>query len=401
MYKYFTSENVMMGHPDRVADTISDAFVEWYYKQDPKAHVAVETMIGDNFVHVAGEVSCKLPENTTVPYQTIIKSTLYRLGYNNDRNFNPETCEILVNIHQQSPQINQGVSKEETGAGDIGIMVGGAVKESSNYMPYAQALATDLADAYNVLLQSNKQPHLHPDAKVQVTIGYPDEDLKLAKPYIAAIIFNSCHDRILTPDKHAEIITNLVNSVLNKPSWSDKFDSNKSLNLLINTAGDWTSEYGGPKADVGLTGRKLTANSYGGYFAHGGGAQSGKDATKVDRSAFYMTRYIAKNLVASGICTKCEVQLSYSIGQANPVSLYVNTYGTGVYPDAFISYMVPSIFNLSVDGIIETFDLPKVSFTYYSMYSPFINGAPWEKLDKVDKIRDKTKEYPEFKRNNF
>ena len=350
MARTFTSESVTQGHPDKVADIISDAILDAYFKQDPDAHVACETCVTTNFCMVFGEVTSKA-EITTEEIEKIIRDTIKEIGYDNpDLKFDGSNCEVISKLHSQSPDIKQGVDGEETGAGDQGMMFGYATNETDNLMPYPIDLARKLTNKLTELRESGEIPYLRPDGKAQVSVNYDDDGNVTS---LDAIVLSTQHDKSVSDNQEKlkeDIREKLFKAVIPQELITENTKEH------INPTGKF--EIGGPHGDAGLTGRKIIVDTYGGYARHGGGAFSGKDCTKVDRSACYMARYIAKNIVASGLAEKCEIQLSYAIGVAEPTSIMVDTFETGAdIGDMTFEEIVRKNFSLTPDGIIETLNL--------------------------------------------
>ena len=380
MARTFTSESVTQGHPDKVADIISDAILDAYMEKDKYSHVACETCVTTDFCMVFGEVTSEA-NIPTEEIEKIIRNTIKEIGYDNpDLKFDGSNCEVISKLHSQSPDINQGVARDdETGAGDQGMMFGFASTETDSLMPYPIDLARKLTNKLTELRQTNEIPYLRPDGKAQVSVNYDDEgNVK----YLEAIVVSTQHDESVSDNQeqlHQDIREKLINVVIPQELITE------DTKIHINPTGKF--EIGGPHGDAGLTGRKIIVDTYGGYARHGGGAFSGKDCTKVDRSACYMARYIAKNIVASGLAEKCEIQLSYAIGVAHPTSVMVDTKGTGV-ADLDFEKIVRDNFSLTPDGIIETLDLRHPIYKKTAKYGHFgIEGLPWEKTDKVEDLK--------------
>lgn len=382
--KLFTSESVTEGHPDKIADRISDAVLDEILKQDKDARVACEVMVTTGMVFVTGEITT----SAYVDIQGIVRENLKEIGYRNaDYGIDADTCGIVVSIDKQSEDIAGGVDKvddttgeEIIGAGDQGLMFGYATNETREYMPLPITLAHKLTrrlTEFRRELESRGKYTLRPDGKSQVTIRYED-----AIPIeVDTIVISTQHDENVTQyGLKNMIIENVIKKVV------PEYLLTENTKYLINPSGRFV--IGGPHGDVGLTGRKIIVDTYGGWARHGGGAMSSKDATKVDRSASYMARYIAKNIVASNLADECEVQLAYAIGVASPVAIYINTFGTGEVEDTEIEKMVKEIFRLDTKGIIKTLDLQKPVFKETSAYGHFGRKEfSWEKLDKVEDIQ--------------
>ena len=377
----FTSESVSEGHPDKVCDQISDAILEEVLKQDPNSFVACECYATTNTLVIGGEITTK----ANVNYEKIAREVIKDIGYDKDEyGFNYKNVKIYNFVKQQSPDIRQGVlrsSSEDQGAGDQGIMFGYASDETEGYMPLAITLAHKLVREATRLRKEGKLKYARPDMKSQVTIDYTE-----AKPRIDTILMSVQHDKDVDFEKFRHDIFELVMKPVAK-----SFNMNTDFKVLINPTGRF--EIGGPMGDTGLTGRKIIVDTYGGSARHGGGAFSGKDPSKVDRSAAYMARYIAKNLVAAGVAKRIEIQLSYAIGEANPQSISISTFKTSKYDDDTILDIINKLFDCSPGKIIELFNLKNPSFSYKKLanYGHFGRpdlDLPWEKLDKVEKIKD-------------
>ena len=381
IYRTFTSESVTQGHPDKVADIISDAILDAYMAQDKNAYVACETCVTTDFCMVFGEVT-STADLSKDDIEKIIRDTINEIGYDNpELEFDGHSCEVVNRLHAQSPDINQGVDRgeEETGAGDQGMMFGYATNETDSLMPFPIDLARKLTNKLTQLRESGEIPYLRPDGKAQVSVNY-DEDGNVLS--LDAIVLSTQHDESMSENQEGlkeDIREKLFKAVI--PEGLITEDTTEH----INPTGKF--EIGGPHGDAGLTGRKIIVDTYGGYARHGGGAFSGKDCTKVDRSACYMARYIAKNIVASGLAEKCEIQLSYAIGVAEPTSVMVDTFGTGIEG---LNYekIVRENFKLTPDGIIESLGLRDVSYKPTAKYGHFgIESRPWEKTDKVEDLK--------------
>ena len=382
IYRTFTSESVTQGHPDKVADIISDAILDAYMAQDKNSHVACETCVTTDFCMVFGEVTSNADlDNDDI--EKIIRDTINEIGYDNpDLKFDGHSCEIVNRLHAQSPDINQGVDRgeDETGAGDQGMMFGYATNETESLMPFPIDLARKLTNKLTELRESGEIPYLRPDGKAQVSVNYDEEGNILS---LDAVVLSTQHDESMSENQEGlkdDIREKLFKAVI--PEGLITEDTTEH----INPTGKF--EIGGPHGDAGLTGRKIIVDTYGGYARHGGGAFSGKDGTKVDRSACYMARYIAKNIVASGLAEKCEIQLSYAIGVAEPTSVMVDTFGTGKVSQAKFGEIVRENFKLTPDGIIESLGLRDVSYKPTAKYGHFgIEGRPWEKTDKAEDLK--------------
>lgn len=391
----FTSESVTEGHPDKVCDAVSDAILDALLEQDPMSRVACETCTTTGLVMVMGEITSK----ASVDYQKIVRDTVREIGYTRGKyGFDADTCGVLLAIDKQSEDIALGVDKaleakennmtddeiEAIGAGDQGMMFGYASNETEEYMPYPIALAHKLARQLTKVRKDGTLPYLRPDGKTQVTVEY-DEAGRPAR--LDAVVLSTQHNPEVTQEQiHSDIKKYVFDEIIP----SDMIDENTKF--FINPTGRFV--IGGPHGDSGLTGRKIIVDSYGGYARHGGGAFSGKDCTKVDRSAAYAARYVAKNLVAAGLAEKCEIQLSYAIGVAQPTSVSVNTFGTGNLPDAELTKIVRETFDLRPAGIIKMLDLRRPIYKQTAAYGHFGRNdldLPWEKLDKVDVLKEQIK----------
>jgi S-adenosylmethionine synthetase len=379
----FTSESVSEGHPDKVADQISDAVLDAILLQDPRARVACETMVTTGMAIIAGEI-------TTTAYAdlpTIVRQTIKEIGYTDSAmGFDYETCAVLTSIDQQSPDISQGVTEgeglfKEQGAGDQGLMFGFACDETPELMPmpimFAHRLTSKLAEAR----KSGRLPFLRPDSKSQVSIQYVDD----RPTRIDTIVLSSQHVPDVTYDHLKEAI---LEEVI-KPNLPAELIDSKTR-YLINPTGRFV--VGGPMGDCGLTGRKIIVDTYGGQGSHGGGAFSGKDPSKVDRSASYMARYVAKNIVAAGLASKCEVQVAYAIGVADPVSVMINTFGTGKIPSNHIAEIVQAEFDMRPAAIIKQLDLLRPIYRQTAAYGHFGRELPnftWERTDRVESLKSR------------
>lgn len=375
MKRLFTSESVSEGHADKLCDQISDAILDACLEQDSNARVACECFITDGYLLIGGEITTTAKVN----YEEIARWVLKRVGYKNDANgIDPENCEIVIKVHTQSPDIAMGVdSATEMGAGDQGIMFGYAKKETTNLMPYAIQLAHDLVHLATKLRKAGVFVGAQPDMKSQVTMDYTNP----SNPRIETILMSIQHDEDISKDEFTNFVKTNIMDVVAK-----RHGQNTDFEVLINPTGKFT--IGGPKGDTGLTGRKIIVDTYGGFSRHGGGAFSGKDASKVDRSAAYMCRYVAKNLVASGLCDEVEIQVSYAIGIAKPVSIFVETFGTENVPMNTIYKAINETFDFSVSKIIEHLDLTKPVFFRTSKYGHFgKQESTWEKTDKTHELQ--------------
>ena len=379
----FTSESVSEGHPDKVADQVSDAILDAILTQDPKSRVACETMVTTGMAVIAGEITT----NAIVDYPKVVRETIREIGYNDSAmGFDWETCAILTSIDKQSPDIAQGVTEgegmyKEQGAGDQGLMFGFACNETPELMPMSILLAHKLVQRLALVRKTGVLDFLRPDSKSQVSIQYIND-----KPvHVDTVVISSQH----SPEVSYEMIKEgIIEEVVKKIVPAELMDA--KTRFLINPTGRFV--IGGPMGDCGLTGRKIIVDSYGGHGAHGGGAFSGKDPSKVDRSAAYMGRYVAKNLVAAGLCDKCEVQVAYAIGVAEPVSVMVDCNGTGKIPSKRIAEIVSEVFDLRPRAIIETLDLLRPIYKKTAAYGHFGRELPeftWERTDKAAIIREK------------
>lgn len=375
----FTSESVSEGHPDKICDQISDAILDALLEQDKYSRVACETLVKTGLVVIAGEITSK----AQIDYAAIARKTIEEIGYNDGAlGFDAKSCGIIMAVEQQSADISMGVTEgaglhAEQGAGDQGMMFGYAVNETAEFMPatisYSHKLLKNLSDKR----RQNAVPFLRPDAKSQVTVEYRDG--KVAR--VDAVVISTQHSPEVS---HKDLSDYVISEVVKKTIPAELLDKNTKYH--INPTGRFV--IGGPQGDCGLTGRKIIVDSYGGHGAHGGGAFSGKDPTKVDRSAAYMGRYIAKNIVASGVAGKCLVQLAYAIGVAEPVSVFVNTYGTANISDEKLAGVIREVFRLTPRGITESLDLLRPIYQATASYGHFGRDIfPWERLDKIDALK--------------
>ena len=389
--RVFTSESVTEGHPDKICDAISDSILDALLEQDPMSRVACETACTTGLVLVMGEITTK----ANVDFQKIVRETICEIGYNNgDYGFDGNTCGVMIALDKQSTDIAMGVDKaleakenkmsdadiEAIGAGDQGMMFGYATDETEEYMPYPISLAHKLTRQLTKVRKDGTLPYLRPDGKSQVTVEYDEE----GKPvHINAVVLSTQHAPEIPQEQiHSDIQKYVFEPVLPTEllSGSTKFYINPTGRFVI----------GGPNGDSGLTGRKIIVDTYGGYARHGGGAFSGKDCTKVDRSACYAARYVAKNLVAAGLAKRCEIQLSYAIGVAQPTSVMVDTFGTGVKTEAELEAIIRENFDLRPAGIIKMLDLRRPIYKQTSSYGHFGRNdldLPWEALDKVEVLK--------------
>ena len=387
----FTSESVTEGHPDKICDQISDAVLDALLKQDPMSRVACETCTNTGFVMIMGEITT----NAVVDYQKIIRDTIKEIGYDSsEKGFDGNTCSVLVALDKQSTDIAMGVDqalevKEKTmsddeieaiGAGDQGMMFGYATNETEEYMPYPIALAHKLAKKLTEVRKDGTLPYLRPDGKTQVTVEYDESGVPI---HLNAVVLSTQHSEEVSQEQiHEDIKKYVFEPVLPKSLLDDH------TKYFINPTGRFV--IGGPNGDSGLTGRKIIVDTYGGYARHGGGAFSGKDCTKVDRSAAYAARYVAKNMVAAGLADKCEIQLSYAIGVAKPTSIAVDTFGTGKLGKDKLVEIIRENFDLRPASIIQMLDLRRPIYKQTAAYGHFGRldlDLTWEKLDKVDVLK--------------
>lgn len=387
----FTSESVTEGHPDKMCDQISDAILDALMEQDPMSRVACETCVTTGLVMVMGEITT----NAYVDIQKLVRETVAEIGYTRAKyGFDAETCGVITAIDEQSADIALGVDKaleakeqkmsddeiDAIGAGDQGMMFGFATNETEEYMPYPIALAHKLALQLTKIRKDGTLSYLRPDGKTQVTVEY-DENGKPVR--LDAVVLSTQHDDTVTQEQIHEDIKKYVFDVILPQEMVDE-----NTKFFINPTGRFV--IGGPHGDSGLTGRKIIVDTYGGYARHGGGAFSGKDCTKVDRSAAYAARYVAKNIVAAGIADKCEIQLSYAIGVAHPTSIMVDTFGTGRLSNEKIVEIIRENFDLRPAGIIKMLDLRRPIYKQTAAYGHFGRNdldLPWEKLDRVDALK--------------
>ena len=379
MRHLFTSESVTEGHPDKICDAISDSVLDAILAQDPDAHVACECATTTGLVLVMGEITTK----AYVPIDQIVRKKVVEIGYDRAKyGFDGHSCSVLVSLDEQSPDIAQGVNREvdmDQGAGDQGMMFGFACNETPECMPLAISLAHKLTRKLAELRKNGTLPYLRPDGKAQVTVEYDDD-----RPVrIEAVVVSTQHAADVSHEQiESDIREHLIFPVLPE----DMMDA--ETKIFVNPTGRFV--VGGPQGDSGLTGRKIIVDTYGGYAHHGGGAFSGKDPSKVDRSAAYAMRYVAKNLVAAGLAKRCEVGVAYAIGVAKPVSVFVDSYGTGILPDDQLAGIVQKVFDLRPAAIIRDLNLKRPIYAQVAAYGHFGRDdldLPWEKLDKVEALK--------------
>ncbi|KXB51507.1 methionine adenosyltransferase [Corynebacterium kroppenstedtii] len=392
--RLFTSESVTEGHPDKICDAISDSILDAMLAVDPDSHVAVETVVTTGQVHVVGEVRCR----GYVEIPSLVRQTLRNIGFlSSDMGFDGATCGVSVSIGEQSLEIGAGVDTaleardgaeveddDRAGAGDQGLMFGYATNETPEYMPLPIALAHRLARRLTAVRKGDIVPHLRPDGKTQVTLAYDDDNNPIR---IDTIVISTQHDPGVSRQwLEEQLRTNVITPVIKDAGVENLVDD--ELTVLINPSGSFV--VGGPMGDAGLTGRKIIVDTYGGMARHGGGAFSGKDPSKVDRSAAYAMRWVAKNIVAAGLADRCEVQVAYAIGRANPVGLYVETFGTEKEPISAIQEAVQKVFDLRPAAIIRELDLKRPIYAQTAAYGHFGRtdvDLPWERLDRVDDLK--------------
>ena len=389
--RLFTSESVTEGHPDKISDNISDAILDALMEQDPMSRVACETAITTDYVLIMGEITTK----AKVDYEKIARETIREIGYDSDeKGFNCDTCKVNVLLDSQSADIAMGVDKaleakenqmtdeelEAIGAGDQGMMFGYATNETDEYMPYPIALAHKLTKKLTEVRKDGTLPYLRADGKSQVTVEYDENGRPV---HVNAVVISSQHAAEVSQEQiHEDIRKYVIDHVVPQEL------TDENTKYFINPTGRFV--IGGPNGDSGLTGRKIIVDTYGGYARHGGGAFSGKDCTKVDRSAAYAARYVAKNIVAAGLADKCEIQLSYAIGVAQPTSIMVDTFGTGKLSDEKLVEIIRENFDLRPAGIIKMLDLRRPIYKQTAAYGHFGRNElnlPWEQLDKVEILK--------------
>lgn len=392
MDKYiFTSESVTEGHPDKICDNISDAILDACMAQDPMSRVACETATCTGFVVVTGEITTK----ANVNYQKVVRDTIREIGYDSsEKGFDADTCAVFVALDEQSPDIAMGVDKalearenkmtdeqlEAIGAGDQGMMFGYATNETEEYMPYAISLAHKLTKKLTEVRKNGTLPYLRADGKSQVSVEYDENNHPVR---LEAVVISTQHDeKVGQKQIHEDIRKYVIDAVVDQQMIDEK------TKIFINPTGRFV--IGGPHGDAGLTGRKIIVDTYGGSASHGGGAFSGKDCTKVDRSAAYAARYAAKNIVAAGLADRCQIQLSYAIGVAQPTSIHIDTFGTGKYSEEKLVEAVRENFDLRPAGIIKMLDLRRPIYKQTAAYGHFGRNdlnLPWEKTDKVEDLK--------------
>ncbi len=371
---FFTSESVSEGHPDKMADQISDAILDAYLAGDPQSRVACETLVTTGLVVVAGEVTSQ----ATIDIPDLVRGVIRDIGYTDSgMGFDADTCSVMVSLDKQSPDIAMGVDRD--GAGDQGMMFGYACDETPELMPMAISLSHQMVAEHAKIRAAGKAPFLRPDAKSQVTVEYVDGVPKR----IDAVVFSSQHSEDVSNEElDAFVKENIIRAVVPAELLDD------STKYFVNPTGRFV--VGGPQGDCGLTGRKIIVDTYGGMGRHGGGAFSGKDPSKVDRSACYMARFVAKNIVAAGLANRCEVQLAYAIGVAEPMSVLIDSFGTGTIPDNDLQRLVKTVFDLTPKGIIASLDLRRPIYRATAAHGHFGregDGFPWEGTGKVEALK--------------
>ncbi|MCL4379483.1 MAG: methionine adenosyltransferase [Candidatus Marsarchaeota archaeon] len=372
MKRYFSSESVTEGHPDKVCDALSDAILDACLAQDPESRVAVETLATANFCCIAGEITTK----ANVDFEQVARLKIREIGYTDQNLGFSDKAEILVKIHKQSPDISQGVEAKEQGAGDQGLMFGYATNETKQLMPLPIVLAHGLTSRLAEVRRNGTMPEVLPDGKSQVTVEYDGRLPKRASAVVVSVHHKECDIEHL----RERVLNNVIKPVLGK--WLDK-----DTKVFINATGRFA--LGGPAADTGVTGRKIIVDTYRGRGRHGGGAFSGKDPSKVDRSAAYMARYIAKNIVAAGLADECEIQVAYCIGIADPMNIHVNCFGTNKVPAEAIEVLIRKNFNLRPSAIIKELGLKAPIYSKTVAYGHFgKEGMPWEMTNKANILRE-------------
>ena len=379
MTRRFTSESVTEGHPDKLCDRIADTVLDELLLRDPYARVACEVMAGADRVNIEGEITAK----EAIDYESVARRVIREVGYTEGgTGFDSESCKIEVNVHRQSPDIDRGVTKaqeENSGAGDQGMMFGYACKETLSLMPFGITYANRLTKRLAYARRSGELPHLRPDGKAQLTVEYQND----VPRRISAVVVSTQHSPNITTDRLREdVLTHVIEPVLPREMLDDETE------IYINPTGRFV--IGGPAGDTGLTGRKIIADTYGGYSRHGGGAFSGKDPTKVDRSGAYLARYLAKNVVAADLADRCEVQLAYAIGLAEPVSFMVTTFGTGELTDDLIAQKLAFLVDMRPAAIIKRFQLRRPFYAGLSCYGHFgenAGGLPYERCDLAEELK--------------
>lgn len=379
--RYKTSEAMTSGHPDKLCDLIADMILDAYLKEDPESHVAIEVAISCQRVIVMGEVR----SNVNLVLEPIIRNTILAVGYDDERLlFDGATIPILIDVHTQSPDIARGVDQAidvvgQMGAGDQGMCFGYACLETEHQMPYGPELANKLAHRLEEVRKEKIIPYLRPDGKVQVTIGYENE-----QPIsIHTILVSAQHEPGISLAQMKKDITQYVIEFVLEERWKTT-----PIRILVNPTGQFVT--GGPAGDSGLTGRKIIADTYGGIAHHGGGSFSGKDASKVDRTGAYYARYVANQLVASNCCTRCEISVSYAIGVAKPIAIGIDTFHTNRYPEPLLLHMIETIFDFRPSAMIQTLNLKNITYhplTNYGHVGWNAKDYPWEKIDAVDQIK--------------